>query len=55
MARKQRFRCPHCGHFFQVSEFSIALRPHLGGRGVYLRCPDCHTANWMLPAPPLFP
>jgi len=55
MTKKERFRCPKCGHFFQVGGLSIALRPHLGGRGVYLRCPECKTPNWMTPARPLFP
>jgi len=42
-ARHSGYRCPLCGHEFEVSAFTELVSPHgTGGGGwTYLRCPRC--------------
>jgi hypothetical protein len=44
-ARKFAYRCPNCGHEFEISAFADFISPQGIGRGggwKYLRCPACH-------------
>ena len=44
-AKKFAYRCPKCGHEFEISTFTNFISPHglsKSGGWKYLKCPKCH-------------
>ena len=44
---EDRFRCPRCGHAFEVSPVGWAFRPKWGEKA-FLKCPACGKNVWAL-------
>ena len=45
-ANSTAYRCPVCGHEFEISVFTDLVSPHVPDVK-YLRCPHCGKRNWM--------
>lgn len=44
-ANTTAYRCPDCGHEFEISVLTDWVSPHWHGRKL-LRCPGCGTRGW---------
>jgi len=44
-ARSTVYRCPDCGHEFEISVLTDFISPHWGSRK-YLKCPECCRRDW---------
>ena len=47
-AKKFAYRCPKCGHEFEISIFTDFISPHgpsISGGWKYLKCPKCHERS----------
>ncbi|OIQ05910.1 MAG: hypothetical protein AUK59_02025 [Candidatus Altarchaeum sp. CG2_30_32_3053] len=47
-AKNFAYRCPKCGHEFEISAFIDFISPHglcKGGGWKYLKCPKCHERS----------
>lgn len=45
-ASSTAYRCPHCGHEFEISAWRDLITPHKMDK-YYLKCPACGERNWM--------
>lgn len=44
-ARSTAYRCPSCGHEFEISAWTDFITPHVPGRK-YVGCPSCGKKGW---------
>ena len=44
-ARVTAYRCPSCGHEFEISAWTDFITPHVPGKK-YIGCPSCGKKGW---------